>query len=90
MDADPLVHNYFRHFEAPGVGHCYSASGLYPAGIFGSMVQWVEKGKVPDKLEVDTSTLQGPPSSRILCPHPQKSRYTGKGPNTLSSSYVCA
>jgi hypothetical protein len=91
MDGDPLVHDYYRHFEAPGLGHCFSTSGLYPAGIFDSMVKWVEKGIAPDKLEVDTtSILVGPPSSRILCPHPKKSRYTGKGPNTLSSSYVCA
>jgi hypothetical protein len=90
MAGDPSVHNYYRHFEAPGVGHCYTPSGLYPASIFDSMRKWVEEGVVPDKLDVDTSTMFTPKAGRILCPHPKKSRYKGEGDVTFGSSYFCA
>jgi hypothetical protein len=35
MEKDKNVHDYYRNFEAPGVGHCASTgTGLYPQGIF--------------------------------------------------------
>jgi hypothetical protein len=83
MDRDPKVHDYFRHFEAPGLGHCYTDSGLYPDGIFHSMVRWVEEGIAPDQL-VTKGKRNG-----ILCPHPQKARFDGKGNPSLASSYAC-
>jgi Tannase and feruloyl esterase len=91
MAGDSLVHNYFRHFEAPGVGHCYSASGLYPSTIFDSLVNWVEKGQVPDRLEFPVSALTGPRNGkRILCPYPQRARYNGSGDAWAVSSFHCA
>jgi hypothetical protein len=83
---DPNVHNYYRHFEAPGVGHCYTGTGLYPAGIFDSMVRWVEAGEVPDYLKVDVFAGK----QRILCPYPQKARYKGTGDTYAASSYYCS
>ncbi|TID20705.1 feruloyl esterase b precursor [Venturia nashicola] len=34
---DPKAHDYYRLFEAPGVGHCWTGTGLYPSGIFESL-----------------------------------------------------
>jgi hypothetical protein len=90
MAGDAAVNSYYRYFEAPGVGHCYTPSGLYPAGIFDAMRKWVEQGVAPETLEVDASSLFGPPRGRILCPHPKKSRYDRKGPVESISSYYCA
>jgi hypothetical protein len=90
MKGDPSVHSYYRHFEAPGLGHCYSGTGLYPAGTFDSVVRWVEQGIAPDKLDVDTSSLFGPKQGRILCPHPKKAKYKGTGGAWVADSYVCA
>lgn len=90
MKGDPYTHSYYRHFEAPGVGHCYNGQGLYPASIFDSLVRWVERGEVPEQLIVDTSGLTGPKKGRILCPHPKKSRYRGTGDAFEVSSYYCA
>jgi feruloyl esterase len=91
MAGDPSVHSYFRHFEAPGVGHCYSASGLYPSSIFDNLVNWVEKGQVPDKLEFAVSALTGPRNARrILCPYPQRARFNGSGDPWVASNFHCA
>jgi feruloyl esterase len=85
MGADPRVHDFFRYFEAPGVAHCYSGSGLYPQGILDSLVKWVEHGVVPDTLLVDLPGKR----NRILCPYPQKSRYNGTGNIWSKDSYYC-
>lgn len=88
MGNDPSVHNYYRHFEAPGVGHCWSGTGLYPAEIFEAMVNWVEKGKVPEKLETSASVWTNR-KTRILCPYPAKEVYRkGANPNSIAS-YAC-
>jgi feruloyl esterase len=52
-------------------------------------VDWVEKGVVPDILDVDQTTLQGVKKSRILCPYPQKAKYRGIGSRDARSSYHC-
>ena len=89
MQNDPDFQSYYRHFEAPGVGHCYSASGLYPAATFDSLVRWVEQGIAPDVLEVDMTELKGPRKSRILCPFPKRSKYKGSGDTMQAESYYC-
>ena len=89
MRKDPKVHDYYRHFEAPGVGHCFTGTGLYPQSIFDRLIKWVEHGVKPDTLEADMSGLLGPKKTRILCPHPQKARYKGSGDAYSVSSYYC-
>jgi feruloyl esterase len=89
MAKDPLVHDYYRYFEAPGVGHCYTASGLYPQSLFESLIKWVEHGVKPDTLESDISGLTGPRKKRILCPYPTRARYNGTGDAYSVSSYYC-
>jgi hypothetical protein len=37
MAVDKSVHDYYRYFEAPGVGHCWTGAGLYPQGLFDSL-----------------------------------------------------
>jgi len=86
---DKNVSDYFRHYEAPGVGHCYSGTGIYPSDIFKSLVDWVEHRKTPDKLIVDMSTFLGGQRARILCPYPQRSLYRGTGNVWKAESYFC-
>jgi hypothetical protein len=80
--------SYWRHFEAPGVGHCFNGQGLYPSGIFDTLVKWVEQGEIPEKLDVDTSTWART-KGRILCPYPKKAVYDGKGWTDQPGSYSC-
>lgn len=74
------MHDFYRVFEAPGLGHCYGGPGAYPSGIFDAVVAWVEKGTVPNEL---TGYLPpnkaGNRGQRKLCPYPQKARYLGCG-----------
>ncbi|KAK3290911.1 Tannase/feruloyl esterase [Chaetomium fimeti] len=69
----PDVHDFYRHFEVPGMGHC---SGGGPSGnpitLFDQLRAWVENGTAPDSAPVRVTDLEGTVGERILCPYPQK------------------
>ena len=69
---DPSVHNYYRLFESPGLAHCYGGPGAYPSGLFDSLVKWVEKGEVLDKVEVFLpADKTGHKEQMLPCPYPR-------------------
>ncbi|KAE8370392.1 Tannase/feruloyl esterase [Aspergillus caelatus] len=86
---DPDVRQFFRLFEAPGMGHCWSMSGLYPSTIFDAMVSWVEEGVVPENLPAVFSDRDGVNYERIICPYPEQAVYNGHGDPTMKSSFYC-
>ncbi|KPI35961.1 Tannase [Cyphellophora attinorum] len=51
------VREFYRYYVAPGVGHCGLGPGPAPGGMLDSggaldqLVEWVEKGTVPEVLE---------------------------------------
>ncbi|KAH6632833.1 Tannase/feruloyl esterase [Chaetomium tenue] len=69
----PDIHEFYRHFEIPGMGHC---SGGGPSGnptsLFDQLRAWVENGTAPDSSPVQVTDLEGAVGERILCPYPQK------------------
>ena len=88
MDAD--AHDFYRSFEAPGLGHCYGDVGAYPSGTFDAMVAWVEKGIVLETLTgLLPANAAGFRGERKLCPYPQKSIYNGCGDVDSADSYTC-
>lgn len=79
------VQDFYRLFEAPGLGHCQGGVGGYPARSFEALVAWEEKGIVPDELEaVDSSNR-----TSLLCPYPKKAVFTGVGVEYNSEDFVC-
>ncbi|KAL3461488.1 Tannase/feruloyl esterase [Aspergillus heterothallicus] len=87
---DPRVRNYYRHFEAPGLGHCWSPSGLYPSTIFDDMVAWVEQGREPSYLPASFLDENGTEHEGILCPYPERAVYNRVGDPLSRKSYFCA
>lgn len=77
--------DFYRHFEAPGVGHCYGGAGSLPNFALQSLMDWVENGTVPDTL-LASSAYTG--LERPLCPYPLKQVYTGGNAN-VTSSFAC-
>lgn len=90
MAIDAHVHDFYRVFEAPGVGHCYGGKGAYPSGTFDAMVAWVENGTVPNSLVgYLPANAAGVRGQRKLCPYPQKARYNFHGDVNSTTSYIC-
>ncbi|KAH6632807.1 Tannase/feruloyl esterase [Chaetomium tenue] len=74
---DPKVHDFYRLFFAPGLGHCHGGSGPFPDTTFDTLVRWVEDGVAPETLAA-TSVGTGPVIKRPLCAYPLKQEYTGR------------
>ena len=80
---------FFRHFMAPGVGHCGGGTGPQPQNLLQSVVDWVENGIAPDRITASKS-ITGGTQTRPLCPYPTVAKYTGSGSTDDASNFVCA
>jgi feruloyl esterase len=87
LEKDPDATDYYRFFEAPGVGHCKGGPGWFPGGAFDALVHWVEKGEAPDTLYAETVGLEKTRAVE-LCAYPKKVTYQG-GDTSLASSFGC-
>ncbi|KOS44963.1 hypothetical protein ACN38_g4070 [Penicillium nordicum] len=47
---DPKAHDFYRFFEAPGVGHCYGGLVPIPKRAMSQLMEWVEKDHPPITL----------------------------------------
>lgn len=89
------VQDFYRFFEAPGVGHCARGIGAQPVKEVEAMVKWVEQGVAPDTLSAVNATLYGevpgPGQSlpvRNLCAWPKVQTYNGGDP-AVAESFDC-
>ncbi|KAI5367089.1 Putative tannase/feruloyl esterase, alpha/Beta hydrolase [Septoria linicola] len=87
LELDPDAADFYRYFEAPGVGHCYGGRGPYPGDALEALIRWVEDGKVPKTLNARSSSQEGKIERRI-CPWPKEQKYIGGDPN-LPASFTC-
>lgn len=102
--ADRLQHNLglaaagqvARVFTVPGMGHCQGGPATDQFDALGALVDWVENGKPPARIEARVNPADkslparwSAQRSRPLCPHPQLMRYAG-GDVEQASSFRCA
>ena len=80
---------FFRHFEAPGVGHCGGGVGPTPQNLFQTVVDWVEQGTAPQTLLASKDLGNGATQTRPLCPYPAKAEYVGTGSTDDAANFVC-
>jgi feruloyl esterase len=83
-------------YSVPGMGHCQGGPATDQFDALGALVNWVEKGQAPDRIDakVNPSNRELPAGwsaqrGRPLCPHPQVMRYTG-GDVESAASFRCA
>ncbi|KAL4909116.1 hypothetical protein BDW74DRAFT_187460 [Aspergillus multicolor] len=85
LKRDRKAHDFFRLFEAPGVGHCYGGLGPVPNGALNQLIDWVEKGTAPDTLHADKGSNG---TARNLCPYPSQQVYV-RGDPSKPESFTC-
>lgn len=73
------------------MAHCTGGSGAFPIHALDSLVDWVEKGVAPKKLDgkIPPSAAALGGHERIFCPYPQVAAYKG-GSTSKKESYECA
>jgi hypothetical protein len=81
--------DFFRLFMLPGVFHCGGGPGCGAFDPLRPVIEWVEQGKAPERLEAarieEGKTLR----TRPLCPYPQVARYKGSGSVDDAASFAC-
>jgi hypothetical protein len=98
------IQSFYRLFHAPGVSHCglgivnHKSLGPWPQGgvDFNAVINWVEKGMVPDQVIGSGNTaapafIPGSPTTltRPLCPYPQTAVYNGSGDVNAAANWHC-
>jgi feruloyl esterase len=82
------VMNWSRLFLAPGMGHCGSGElALDNFDLLGAVVDWVEKGTVPNAVIATGRAMPG--RSRPLCAYPQYAHYEGQGNPEDARNFQC-
>ena len=86
----PALADSLRLFMVPGMSHCAGGPGATHFDALSAMVDWVEKGKAPERIVASTLPLDEPPTrQRPLCPWPRTARYQGAGNPDVAASFIC-
>ena len=83
------VHEGYRLFMVPGMGHCGGGDGTASFDMLAALEQWVEKGKAPDQITAAHVTNGASDRTRPLCPYPQVATYRGSGSTDDAANFVC-
>jgi feruloyl esterase len=75
---------FYRLFMVPGMEHCVGGPGPNQFDKMSAIVDWVEKGKAPDRI---VATRAG--RTRPLCPYPKVAKYSGSGSMDDAQNFVC-
>ena len=81
-----------RLFLVPGMNHCAGGPATDSFDGLAAIVNWVEKGDVPARIEASArsgaSSFAG--RTRPLCPYPSYARYRGTGSLDDSANFICS
>ena len=61
------VESFYRHFEVPGLGHCFGGRSGSPTTLFDQLRAWVENGTASESVPVEVKRLDEEVEKRILC-----------------------
>ena len=84
--------SWARLFLVPGMNHCAGGPATDSFDGLAAMVDWVEKGAAPARIEASAlpGTSYFPGRTRPLCAYPSYARYGGTGSLEDSANFACA
>ena len=83
------VHDSYRLFMAPGMGHCSGGEGPSVFDKMAPIEAWVEQGEAPDMIIASRPRDETVDRTRPLCPYPQVAVYTGSGSTDDAANFAC-
>ncbi len=91
------IQDFYRFYLIPGMGHGPVNGTSNPAAnpplpapgqIYDLITDWVEKGIVPDRINLSSQSSTPVSKSRPICPYPKKATYV-QGDANIAASYNC-
>jgi Tannase and feruloyl esterase len=82
---------FARAFVVPGMNHCAGGPATDTFDSIKVMVEWVEEGKAPARIEARAAANNAwfPNRTRPLCAYPSYARYGGSGSVEDGANFVC-
>ncbi len=88
LKQDPQAMDYTRLYMVPGCYHCGGGPGVSRVDWLKVVVDWVEEGKVPDRIIASRAARDGQPAmTRPLFPYPDRAQYRGSGDANDAASF---
>ena len=94
--------NFARYYPVPGMNHCSGGPATDQFDMLTPLVNWVEKGQVPDSvvanargtgnaasINADVPSSWSASRSRPLCAYPKVATYNGSGDLESAASFSC-
>jgi len=80
---------FVRVFAVPGMNHCAGGPATDQYDALSAVVDWVESGTAPDRIEATAGPMTPwPGRTRPLCPYPKIARYRS-GDLNRAESFAC-
>ena len=80
---------FARVFAVPGMNHCAGGPATDQYDALTAVVDWVEKGAAPDRIQATAGPMSPwPGRTRPLCPYPKIARYRS-GDVNRAESFAC-
>jgi len=89
MGGAPETESFVRLFMVPGMGHCGGGPGPNTFDALAALEQWVENGKVPDRITASHVSNGQVDRTRPLCAFPRVAVYQGKGSTDDAANFRC-
>ena len=86
----PQTGDFFRLYMVPGMFHCAGGLGVDQFDAFTRLVNWVEAGEVPERMDASRVIDGQVELTRPLCPYPQVAKYSGTGDPKQAANFACA
>ena len=97
-----FAQQFTRFYRVPGMGHCSGGPATDQFDMLTPLVNWVEKGQVPDAIvatargagnaggvNTDVPASWAANRTRPLCAYPQVARYKGTGSLEDAANFAC-
>jgi hypothetical protein len=81
--------DFLRLFMVPGMFHCGGGVGTSVFDAATPVVNWVEAGQAPERIEAGRVVADKVVRTRPLCPYPQVAGYKGSGSIDDSANFAC-
>jgi feruloyl esterase len=86
----PGTKDFFRYFELPGVFHCGNGPGCDSFPHMAALIDWVERGKAPERIIAAKRVNGAVTRTRPLCVYPLAAKYKGSGSTDDEANFTCS
>ena len=81
--------DFYRLFMVPGMFHCRGGFGPNRFDAMTPLINWVENGTPPQRIEASLMEEGKTARTRPLCPYPEVARHNGSGSIDEAANFSC-